>query len=63
MRAKVLFISGSIGLGHVMRDLAIARAMRECCPGIEIVWLAALPASQVVEEYGERLLPESKAFV
>lgn len=37
---KALFISGSFGLGHVVRDLAIARELRRENPDIEISWLA-----------------------
>jgi UDP:flavonoid glycosyltransferase YjiC (YdhE family) len=59
---KVLFISGSIGLGHVTRDLAIAAAMRERCSGLDISWLAASPADRVIREAGESLLPEAADF-
>ncbi len=34
---RVLFISGSIGLGHVRRDLAIANALRGLNPSIEFL--------------------------
>jgi predicted glycosyltransferase len=37
---KILFISGSVGLGHGTRDLAIAGELRKCIPGVEIDWLA-----------------------
>jgi UDP:flavonoid glycosyltransferase YjiC (YdhE family) len=60
---KILFISGSIGLGHVIRDLAIASAMRARCPGIDISWLAASPADRVIREAGERLLPDAADFI
>ena len=56
---KILFISGSIGLGHVVRDLEIARALRKIHPEIEISWMAESPASKVLEEAGEKLLPEA----
>jgi UDP:flavonoid glycosyltransferase YjiC (YdhE family) len=60
MKARhLLFISGSGGLGHVTRDLAMARALRRAVPGVEISWLAASPASRVLEEAGEALLPEA----
>jgi UDP:flavonoid glycosyltransferase YjiC (YdhE family) len=59
---KILFISGSIGLGHVRRDLAIARELRRIDPRVEIVWLAGEPAKQVIAEAGETLLPESAAY-
>lgn len=59
---RVLFISGSIGLGHARRDLAIARELRRLNPGVEIAWLAGEPARQVIAEAGETLLPESAAY-
>ena len=57
---KVLFISGSIGLGHIGRDLQIAKALREKNPGIDISWLAEDPASRVLVEAGEKILPEAE---
>lgn len=62
MGVKILFISGSIGLGHVTRDIAIARELRKLIPDIDISWLAAHPATQRLEEAGERLLPESDSW-
>jgi UDP-N-acetylglucosamine:LPS N-acetylglucosamine transferase len=59
---KALFISGSVGLGHVTRDLAIARELREQNPEIEIRWLACQPASTLIEDAGEKLLPESSQW-
>ena len=59
---RVLYISGSIGLGHARRDLAIARELRRLNPQVNIVWLAGEPASQVIAEAGETLLPESATY-
>jgi UDP-N-acetylglucosamine:LPS N-acetylglucosamine transferase len=59
---KVLFISGSIGLGHVTRDLAIARELCRNNPQTEISWLAAQPASLVLKQAGEKLLPEADQY-
>lgn len=56
---KILFISGSIGLGHVTRDLAIASALRKLDSDITIEWLAAHPASMMLQQAGELLLPEA----
>jgi UDP:flavonoid glycosyltransferase YjiC (YdhE family) len=56
---RVLFISGSIGLGHVSRDVAIVRALRERRAGIQVDWLAAAPANGFLRDAGERLLPEA----
>ncbi len=55
---KVLYISGSLGLGHITRDLAIAKELRKQNPEVEITWLAAHPANVVLKEAGEKLLPE-----
>lgn len=55
---KVLFVSSSIGMGHVTRDLAIARELRKRNPDVDISWLAYEPASQVIKGAGENLLPE-----
>ena len=60
---KLLFISGSIGLGHVTRDLAIAAALRTLCPGLELRWLAADPARRVLTAEGEQLVPEADAYL
>jgi predicted glycosyltransferase len=62
MSKNVLFISGAFGLGHIMRDLAIARALRRQDPALKIHWLASGPAGRIVEDAGEVLLPESEQF-
>mgnify|MGYP005834252975 CR=1 FL=1 len=60
MHRKALFISGSIGLGHVRRDLEIAKALRKLRPDVDIVWLADEPARSIIREAGERVAPESE---
>ncbi len=62
MSCKVLYVSGSLGLGHVTRDLAIAAEMRRMCPEVDIVWIAGSPASEVLEAAGERLVPEQVKY-
>jgi predicted glycosyltransferase len=57
---KVLFISGSIGLGHIGRDIEIAKALRKKEPEADIWWLAEDPASMVLEQAKEKLIPEAK---
>ena len=59
---RLLYISGSIGLGHAARDIAIARELRRLQPELEIDWLAGQPAAQLIEEAGETVLAESAAF-
>jgi len=56
---KILFISGSVGLGHVNRDLAIAAELRRINPGVEVSWLASGAAKDVIINAGEKLLPEA----
>src|SRR3990170_7708022 len=56
---KILFVSGSIGLGHVGRDLEIAGALRKLRPDVEISWMAESPASDVLQKAREKLLPEA----
>jgi UDP-N-acetylglucosamine:LPS N-acetylglucosamine transferase len=55
---RMLYVSGSIGLGHVARDLAIAHQLRAMEPRIELYWLAGSPASDVLAAKGEILAPE-----
>lgn len=61
-KPRILFVSGSIGLGHVSRDLAIARELRRQVPDLEIQWLAAHPASLMIHEAAETLVPEASAY-
>lgn len=58
MSKKILFISGSVGLGHVVRDLMIAKELRNQIPEADIFWLASHPASSVLKDAGETLVPE-----
>jgi len=59
---KVLYLSSSIGLGHVSKDLAIAHELRRLGPGVEVLWVAGHPASDVLREAGETVLPESERW-
>ncbi len=59
---KILYISGSLGLGHIVRDLAIARELRRQIPEVKISWLAAHPASLLLKEAGEEILPEADLY-
>lgn len=57
---RILFISGSLGLGHIMRDLEIAKQLRKSNPDIQISWLADYPATTILKEADEKLLPETE---
>ncbi|MFH1195424.1 MAG: glycosyltransferase [bacterium] len=59
---KVLYISGSLGLGHVTRDIAIARELRNQIPNIDIRWLAVHPANLMLESAGEKVLAEASDY-
>lgn len=59
---RVLFVSGSVGLGHVTRDLCIAAELRRLVPGVQIEWLAGDTARQVIGDAGEVLAPEAAAY-
>jgi pimeloyl-ACP methyl ester carboxylesterase/UDP:flavonoid glycosyltransferase YjiC (YdhE family) len=56
---RALWISSPIGLGHVQRDLAIARAVRARVPDLEIHWLAQQPVTGVLADAGEIIHPAS----
>jgi pimeloyl-ACP methyl ester carboxylesterase/UDP:flavonoid glycosyltransferase YjiC (YdhE family) len=58
-RRRALWISSPIGLGHVQRDLAIARAVRKRLPDLEIHWWAQPPVTDVLAEAGEIIHPAS----
>ncbi len=59
-RPCALYISSPIGLGHVQRDLAIARELRRLVPKLEIEWLAQQPVTGVLEQAGEKIHPMSR---
>lgn len=56
-KPRALFVSSAIGLGHVQRDLAIAREMRKHRPDLQIDWFTVHPASTYLEREGERVHP------
>jgi UDP:flavonoid glycosyltransferase YjiC (YdhE family) len=62
MSCRILYVSGSLGLGHVTRDLAVAAELRRLCPDVDIAWIAAPPASEVLAAAGERLVPEQAHY-
>ena len=57
---RILWLSSPIGLGHIQRDLAIARKLREIYPDATVDFLAADPADRVVEAWGERVHPATR---
>lgn len=59
---RVLYVSGSLGLGHVVRDLVIARELRALRPDVEISWIAADPATEILAAAGEQLHPATADY-
>ena len=60
---RVLYLSSPIGLGHVRRDLAVVRALREERPGVEVEWLTQSPVAEFLVQAGETLHPASHHLV
>lgn len=58
-RRRALYVSSPIGLGHALRDAAIADELRLLHPDLEIDWLAQAPVTTVLEARGERIHPLS----
>lgn len=56
---RALYLSSPIGLGHSMRDVAIAAELRRHHPDLEIDWLAQHPVTAVLDRAGERVHPGS----
>lgn len=52
---RVLWVSSPIGLGHIQRDLAIARALQAVHPDVTVDFLTSDPADRVVRHWGARL--------
>ncbi len=59
---KVLFISSSLGLGHAVRDLAIAEELQHAVPGLSLTWLAAGTAREAIEDAGGTMHPRTGEF-
>jgi pimeloyl-ACP methyl ester carboxylesterase/spore coat polysaccharide biosynthesis predicted glycosyltransferase SpsG len=60
---KALYLSSPIGLGHVRRDLAIARSLRDIRPDVTVDWLAQSPVTRLLEKEGEAVHPASEAML
>jgi pimeloyl-ACP methyl ester carboxylesterase len=58
-KRRALWVCSPIGLGHVLRDLTIARVLRERVPDLEIEWLAQSPVTEVLRAHGETIHPAS----
>ena len=56
---KALYVSSPIGLGHAMRDVAIAEELRLIHPDLQVEWLAQDPVTRVLEAKDETIHPAS----
>jgi pimeloyl-ACP methyl ester carboxylesterase/predicted glycosyltransferase len=56
---RALYLSSPIGLGHALRDVAIAQELRRLHPDLQIDWLAEHPVTRVLDDAGERIHPAS----
>jgi pimeloyl-ACP methyl ester carboxylesterase/predicted glycosyltransferase len=56
---RALYISSPVGLGHIMRDVAIADELRRVHPDLQIDWLDPHPVTAVLEARGEYIHPAS----
>jgi pimeloyl-ACP methyl ester carboxylesterase/predicted glycosyltransferase len=59
-RPRVLYLSSPIGLGHIRRDLAIARQLATQIDGLAIDWLTQPPVTGVLEAAGHQVHPASR---
>jgi len=59
-RRLALYLSSPIGLGHARRDVAIAKALRDIRPDIDVAWLAQPPVTRVLDAGGERVHTASR---
>ncbi len=55
---KVLFLSSHVGLGHVVRDYAVAKVLRRLLPNSDIEWCSAEPAYSFLKAVGENVAEE-----
>jgi hypothetical protein len=55
---KLLWAVSSVGLGHVMRDLAIVAQLKERAAA-QVDWLAPPPAGDFLRQRGYNVLPQS----
>ena len=62
-RKRALYLSSPIGLGHALRDVAIADELRKLRPDLQIDWLAEHPVTQVLNDRHETVHPASAALL
>ncbi len=58
-KKNILYLSCAGAMGHITRDLAIAKELHRINPEVDISWMAHPLASKLIVQAGEKLLPES----
>lgn len=56
---RALYLSSPIGLGHVRRDLAITRELRNLYPDLQMDWLSQDPVTRFLKANDETIHPDS----
>ena len=56
----ILFITWQGAMGHVTRDLAIVNEFHRIAPDVDVSWVAHPLGGKLIQEAGEKLLPESE---
>jgi UDP:flavonoid glycosyltransferase YjiC (YdhE family) len=59
-KKHILFISWQGAMGHVTRDLAIVNEFHRISPDVDVSWVAHPLGAKLIQEAGEKLLPESE---
>ncbi len=59
-KKQILFISWQGAMGHVTRDLAIVNEFHRIAPDVDVSWVAHPLGGKLIQEAGEKLLPESE---
>ncbi|MFW9842537.1 MAG: hypothetical protein ACFFES_16695 [Candidatus Thorarchaeota archaeon] len=63
MNKRILLNCGSLGLGHVTRDIAIANEIRSNPGEADIHWSSANPVSLLLEKRGTPPRPEASGYL
>ena len=59
---EILYVSSSLGLGHITRDLAFAKELRRQFSDLDLYWLAGEPARSVIARSGEKIAAEADLY-
>ncbi len=60
VKKRILFISWQGAMGHVTRDVAIAKELHQLDPDLDVSWVTHPLGAELLKEAGEKILPESE---